>query len=897
MIHPSATYRLQFRGGMTFDVATDLVPYLAKLGVSHLYASPIFRAAPDSTHGYDVADFCAIEPAIGGEAGFDRMTAALRAAGIGLIVDFVPNHMGATPFSPWWRSILEWGPESDFAEHFDIDWSAPKLIVPTLGEPYGEALDAGRFGLAFDRGDGGISFTYGGLKLPITPPTYARILARIEHEPFADLARRFAVARPETSDASKEELARLAAEDAVAETVEAALAEFAADTALLHDLHEAQVWRTSYWRAARERLTYRRFFEIADLVGVRVERQRVFDDVHVLLLRLVAEGRLDGIRLDHIDGLADPKSYLDRLQAEIDGEGPCYLVVEKILGPGERLRRSWPVAGTTGYEFITALAGLFVAPAAETLDASYDAFLGGPVDYAAMVSETKRRILSRNLAGELDFLKDMAARLADRDRSTRDYGADSLRRAILEFAAAMPVYRTYVSVEGPSEEDRAIIAAGAASVHEGREVEDPGAIDFVARVLMLDFPDPDMQAGALEFVQRFQQTTGPVMAKALEDTVFYRYNRLIALNEVGGEPEHVGAPLETFHAAMAVRLADQPAGLTATATHDTKRGEDARARLYAVSEMPDLWAAAVERWHDDLKDFRGDADGPVPEPAMEWLFYQALAGAWAPDLALADRQGREALAGRLDAYMIKAVREAKLRTSWTAPAPDYEAAISAFVHAALAEDRFVGDFLKTCRPLVLAGAINSLAQLAVKLCAPGVPDIYQGTELWDYSLVDPDNRRPVDFAACAAALTRSEREEPAALLADWRSGAAKTRLLAAGLRLRAERPSLFASGDYRPLGVEGAERDRICAFARTAPGGGAAIVVAPRLVLPLLDVDGETDLPLVPAAAWKDTALVLPAGLAGTLRDVVTGRERAASGRLGVDGLLADFPVAILASS
>jgi (1->4)-alpha-D-glucan 1-alpha-D-glucosylmutase len=893
---PRATYRLQFRGAMTLDGAAALAPYLRALGISHLYASPLTRAAPESTHGYDVADFNVIEPAIGGDAGLETLVAALRQEGLGLILDFVPNHMGATPHSPWWRSILEWGPESDHAEHFDIDWSAPKLIVPVLGEPYGEALDNGKFGLCFDRSDGGVSFTYGGLRLPLSPPTYARILARIERDPFPDLARRFAVARPETSDATKEDLARLVADASIAETVERVVAEVAADTTLLHDLHEAQVWRASYWRAARERLTYRRFFEIADLVGVRVERQRVFDDVHALLLRLVGEGALQGIRLDHIDGLADPKSYLDRLQAAIRSEQPFYLLVEKILGPGERLRRSWPVAGTTGYEFITALAGVFVASEGKAaLDAAYTEFIGGPVDYAAMVEETKRRILSRNLAGELDYLKDMAARLADRDRATRDYGADSLRRAILELAAAMPVYRTYVSVEGPSEEDRAIIDAAAARVREGREVEDPGAVAFIARVLALDFPDPDMQAGALDFVHRFQQTTGPVMAKALEDTVFYRYNRLIALNEVGGEPEHFGAPLEAFHDAMAMRLADQPNGLSATATHDTKRGEDARARLYAVSEMPEAWAAASAAWHAQLHGLLGEADGAVaPEPVMEWLFYQALAGAWPADLDAGDGQGREALAERLDAFMIKAVREAKIRTSWAAPAPDYEKAVSAFVRGAFADDAFLADFAKTCRPLFLAGAVNALSQLAIKLCAPGVPDIYQGTELWDLSLVDPDNRRPVDFDACAAALRHAESAEPSALLADWRSGAAKARLLAAGLRLRGDRPDLFAAGEYRPLDVEGAERDRVLAFARVSPKAGCAIVVAPRLVLPLLDGgEGGTN-PLVPAGAWKDTAVVLPEALRGHYRDVVTGHVSEAADRLRLATVLGAFPTAVL---
>ena len=397
MSRPTATYRIQFRGGMTLEKTADLAGYLSTLGVSHLYASPIFTAAPGSTHGYDVADFNEIDPEIGGAEGFAALSEALRRNGLGLILDFVPNHMGATPFNPWWRDVLEWGKESEYAEHFDIDWSAPKLIVPALGQPYGEALGQGLFGVEFDPHDGGIAFTYFGLRLPLTPPSYARILARIEDEPFSELARRFAVAKPETASLPKAELARLAHDESIRPLIEAAVAATVADRATLHDLHEAQVWRAAYWRTAREGLTYRRFFEIADLVGLRVERPRAFDDAHRLLRKLVADGHVDGVRLDHIDGLSDPKTYLLRLQKALVGEPPLYLLVEKILGPGESLPAAWPVAGTTGYEFAEALAGLFVDPAGEAaMTAAYEAFLTAPVDYRAMVDETKRRMLTRN---------------------------------------------------------------------------------------------------------------------------------------------------------------------------------------------------------------------------------------------------------------------------------------------------------------------------------------------------------------------------------------------------------------------------------------------------------------------------------------------------------------------
>jgi (1->4)-alpha-D-glucan 1-alpha-D-glucosylmutase len=894
MSRPTATYRIQLRGETTLGKAAELAGYFASLGISHLYASPIFTATPGSTHGYDVANFAEVDPAIGGMAGFERLSEALKAHGIGLILDFVPNHMGATPFNPWWRDILEWGQESDFAEHFDIDWNAPKLIVPALGQPYGEALRDGLFGLQLDDRDGGVSLTYYDLRLPLTPPSYARILTRIEAEPFTELARRFAVAKPETAGASKQELAALAHDPAVRLLIDEAIAATVADQAALHELHEAQIWRASYWRAAREGLTYRRFFEIADLVGVRVERPRVFDDVHALLREMVAAGRVQGLRLDHIDGLADPKTYLQRLQEAIGGEEPAYLLVEKILGPGEALRPTWPVAGTTGYEFIEALAGLFVDPAGVAgFDAAYQAFLGAPVDYAAMVRETKRRMLTRNLAGELESLRDLAKGIAERDPITRDYGGDSLRRAIVELAAALPVYRTYVNVSGPDEQDLAIVAASADAAKAAREVEDEGAVDFVARMLRLDFPDPERQGAALAFAARFQQTTGPVMAKALEDTVFYRYNRLIALNEVGGEPEKFGAPVEAFHRAMQARLAEQPFGLTATATHDTKRGEDARARLYALSEMPEAWAEAVSAWSGMLGCCRGEADGaPAPEPEMEWLFYQALAGVWPANLHAADASGVAALAERMDAYMLKVVREAKLRTSWTSPAVAYEEKVSAFVRGALSHGAFVEDFVRRAAPICLAGAVTSLSQLAIKLAAPGVPDIYQGTELWDLSLVDPDNRRPVDYGGLLSDVDSIEAVEPDALLADWRSGRPKLRLLEAGLRLRREHPALFGGGEYIPLQASGDLAEHVLAFARRH-GDEWLILVATRL--PLRLIGGGTARPLVDPARWEDTCITTPEEVAGLrFRDVVFEQEIAVGKELQATEALAYFPAALL---
>jgi len=895
MIVPSATYRLQFRNSLTFERAAGLAPYLARLGISHVYGSPIFKAEPGSTHGYDVIDDCVIDPVLGGDESFKRMIAAFQAEGLGFLLDFVPNHMSASTYNPYWRDVLEWGQASDYAQFFDIDWAAPKLLVPALGTSYGEALEQGKFGLNFDTNDGGITFSYGGLKLPITPPSYAHVLARTEGDEFAEWARRFAVVTPETSPGLKAELAEAAQENETRRVIETAIAAVAADTNALHELHEMQTWQLTYWRVARETLTYRRFFEIADLVGLKVESPRVFDELHAKVGELVASGSVNGLRLDHIDGLADPNGYLERLQKTFGESDPLYLVVEKILGPEEELRAEWPVAGTTGYEFITSLAGLLVDPDGEAaMTETYEGFLGEHVDYAALALKTKRRTLTRNLAGELDRLKDMAGALAARHLATRDLGTDTLRRAIIELVAALPVYRTYVDVTGAHDEDRAILAAAIEKAKGTREVEDEHAIDFLGRALALDFDSPEDQASALEFATRLQQTSGPVMAKALEDTTFYRYNRLIALNEVGGEPDRFGAPADAFHAAMIRRLRRQAAGLSAGSTHDTKRGEDARARLYVLSEMPESWAKAVRRWSDLNRDHRREVEGiVVPEPETEWMFYQALAGVWPPDLKPDDAEGLATLSERLTGFMLKSVREAKVHTSWTGQNAAYEEAIESFTRGVLDPARsraFLSDFVSTCEPIFVAGALNSLTQSAIRLTAPGVPDIYQGAELWDLSLVDPDNRRPVDFDRCQALQAKLDAT-PETLLANWRSGAAKMFMLQTGLRVRLDHQDLFANGDYVPLRVEGPAAKHVLAFARVL-GDQAAIMIVPRLVLDLLH---DRDTPFVPPERWGETVVRLPEKMGNRpFRDIFTESVVKAGSTLSVADTLRQFPASIL---
>jgi (1->4)-alpha-D-glucan 1-alpha-D-glucosylmutase len=891
---PTATYRLQFREGTTLAQAAALAPYLSALGVSHLYASPLFTAVPASTHGYDGIDFERIDPALGGEEGFNFLCAALKKAGLGLVLDFVPNHMAASEENLWWRSVLEWGAESPFAGFFDIDWSAPKLLLPILSVPYGEALRDGTLGVAFDAATGSFSFTCYDRRLPLSPPSYVLLLAMAGDEALVAIGHRFAGASREQAEGLKAEIAAAVdgrSANAVAEAVSAAIA----DPDRLDAIHESQCWRLAHWRLGREALSYRRFFEIAGLVGLRVEEPAVFDAVHARLLSMICAGQVTGVRIDHIDGLADPQAYLERLS-----DAAPYLLVEKIVGQGEELPPGWPVAGTTGYEFIAAVADIFIdRTQEEEITRAYDAFIGASVDYRRAAASAKREIFERNLAAERALLTEWAHLIATADPRTRDVGRDSLRRAIVELAVALPVYRSYVGADGISPADRAAIESAAADARLSGRLEDPAALSFVTALLLKDGLGAAASDAAPVFTARFQQSTGAVMAKGIEDTMFYRYNRLIALNEVGGAPGRYGAPLESFHESMAKRQRTQPGGLSATSTHDTKRGEDARARIYALSEMPRAWRDGVARWSMLNAPFRfWLPSGPAPEPEMEWLFYQALAGSWPAEwvgrgIAVPEEPDLMLLRGRMLAFMEKAVREAKTRTRWTTRDEAYEHAVAEFVTAALTPETggpFLADFALVCRPVWIAGAINSLAQLAVKLCAPGVPDIYQGTELWDFSLVDPDNRRPVDFdtrqAMAAAILGRS----PEALLADWTTGAPKLSLLIAGLGLRNAHPALFASGDYVPLEVLGRRADHVVAFARVREDTVAAIVF-PRFVVSL----SAQDLPLVPAKTWGDTVVVLPGAVRRRrMHDVVTGATLSPGSHLIVSEALARFPVALL---
>ncbi len=888
---PRATYRLQLRGGMTFARATQLAPYFAAIGISHLYLSPIFKAVPGSTHGYDGIDFNEIEPELGGYDGFVGLARAMQAVGVRIILDIVPNHMGASTLNPWWRDALEWGAASVYAGHFDVDWSAPKLIVPRLGDHYGAVLKSGGLRVCVDAPAGELCIGYGDMHLPLHPPSYAGVLGTAGEQHFGSLGLRFATASPLSVAELKGELANALADPAALAALQTAAGAISQDWEALHRLHEQQVWRLAHWRTARENLTYRRFFEIAELVGVKVEQANVFEDVHRTVMHLVHEGLVDGLRIDHIDGLADPFAYLTRLRGVI-GRDDFYVIVEKILGPGEELRTDWPVAGTTGYEVINELARLLVDENCRAqLQDAYARFIGEQRDLPAEVLQTKRRTITRNLAGELDYLTSLASSLAAGDVATRDIGADTVRRAIVELASAMGVYRTYIDARGVRPEDVTVILDAIARAKASREVEDEAAFEFLVKLFTLDVGSAERQAAALVFTTRFQQTSGPLTAKALEDTLFYRYNRLIAVNEVGGEPDPLGAPIGDFHRAMQARLKSAPLALSSTATHDTKRGEDARARIYAISEAPDEWSSAVRRWSEMNSARRTETiEGIVPGADVEWMFYQSLLGAWPAALKPDDATGLQELARRMSEFMRKAAREAKLHTTWTQPVEGYEAAVEAFVAGTLSPERsseFLHDFHVTAQPFILAGAMNGLTQLCIKLFAPGIPDIYQGTEIWDLALVDPDNRRPVDFtermAMCKAEAT------PAELATAWTTGAIKLQLLRAGLALRGELGEDFAAATYVPLEVEGPLRRHVVAFARTS-AAGSVVFIGTRFSLRLLD----GGVPVVSADRWAGTRVVVPASI-GRLHDVATYRSFGIeNGAIEVSEALRDLPVAVL---
>lgn len=856
---PLATYRVQLTAAFGFDAAATIVPYLKELGITHLYASPFMKARKGSTHGYDIVDHTLLNPELGGASGFARLSEALRAHDLGLILDFVPNHMGVHfADNPWWLDILEWGPASPHAETFDIDWDMlpfrPRggVLLPILGVAYGTALENGDIALRYAPEDGSFSAWYFEHRLPILPRRYGDILRAIVHETGTEdngtgaaLLRLAATAQDATTRERAAALKRaLAATPGAAQLIADGLAAYRAAPdrpaaiLALHRLLERQYYRLAHWRLAASDINYRRFFDVNTLAGLRVENAPTFEAIHGLVHRLLHEGRLHGIRIDHIDGLRDPAQYLRRLkrlmrEALPVGASSPFLVIEKILAANEDLPRFAGVHGTTGYEWLNAIAHVLADDDGLTqLDDIWRQASNVAPDFAPVVAAAKRRVLTTMLTSEFTVLCRHLARIAAGHYSTRDYSADSLRQVLELYVLHFPVYRTYITAGGPTPADRALISRAIEQARRAWFGADDGIFDFLHEALTLDLVRPRRRTHSRTKVRRFalklQQFTGPVMAKALEDTAFYRYHRLIAFNEVGGDPAADALSVSAFHDLNRARAAQWPHGLTTTATHDTKRGEDARMRCLALTEIPGEWSAAVARWKL-LNAPHITVDGAMrsPSPAFEYMLYQALLGAWPHD-------GIDGtFVERARAFAVKAAREGKQETSWLNPDARYEAGIVRFVENILDHTR-AGDFLASFQALAarvaLLGALNSLSQITLKATLPGVPDFYQGTELWDLSFVDPDNRRPVDFAARAvlAATTTLHWQE---LATDWRDGRIKLAWTRHLLRLRAEYAGVFTHGAYRPLEVEGRHRDHVIAFARQR-GRDAVIVVVARRFAP-----------------------------------------------------------------
>jgi (1->4)-alpha-D-glucan 1-alpha-D-glucosylmutase len=860
---PIATYRVQLTANFNFDAAAAIVPYLKALGITHLYASPFMKAREGSTHGYDIVDHTKLNPELGGEEGFARLSAALKEQDLGLILDFVPNHVGVHfADNPWWLDVLEWGPASPHAVSFDIDWellpyrARGGVLLPIIGSSYGQALEKGEIELRYDADEGSFSAWYFEHRLPIAPDRYSEILRAIVKEAGAEVgaagkhilelaSRHKGLRHPNRTEAPalKEALKAVAGgADIIARGLAAYRAgpDRATQTLALHHLLERQHYRLGHWRLASSDINYRRFFDVNTLAGLRVEDANTFEAIHRLVKRLIAEGRLQGLRLDHIDGLRDPAQYFQRLRRLIrDAQGaglrPFYMVIEKILGEQETLHTFSGVHGTTGYEWLNVITQVLAdGTGLEPLDEIWRQVSNQSPRLEPVLKQAKRRVLETLLTSEFTVLTRLLARIAGGHYSTRDYSADSLRQALELYILHFPVYRTYLTSSGPTAHDRALISETIEKARADWFAADEGIFDFLQDTLTMDLLKPGRAPHSAPRVRRFalkvQQFTGPMMAKSLEDTTFYRYHRLLALNEVGGNPSARALPVEAFHEAMTIRAREWPHGMTATATHDTKRGEDARARLLALTELPGEWTSAVARWKIlNAPHLVIDGEMRAPSATFEYLLYQALLGAWP-----VDEPGGE-FAERMQAYALKAAREGKQETSWLNPNEAYEAGLRTFLARILdrsASAEFLNSLQTLAQRVALLGALNSLSQITLKATMPGVPDFYQGTEFWDLSLVDPDNRRPVDFAARAAMLASVQTPDWESLAQHWSNGHLKLAWTRELLKLRTELADVFTLGDYQPLQVTGPHRDHIIAFARRH-GRDAAIVAVAKSFAPL----------------------------------------------------------------
>ena len=916
----SATYRIQLHAKFGFTAARDLVPYLDELGISHVYASPYFMAQPGSTHGYDLVDPKRLNPELGTDDDHRAWTEALAARHMGHIVDFVPNHMAASPQNKWWHDVLENGPASTYADHFDIEWNPPKealrgkVLLPVLGAQYGEVLEKGE--LKLQRDGGSFCIRYYEKCFPVNPPTTAPLLMRAvekldlppedphrqDLESIASGLSRLAFEVPKERAREKEVLKRrlatlIAEDEEIARVIDDEVTRMNGDPADPHSFDDldqllvGQMYRLAYWRVATEEINYRRFFEINDLAAIKMECDAVFDDMHELLLQLVAQGRLQGVRLDHVDGLYDPAGYFEKLRRSLAAArpgAPIWVTAEKILSTNESLPTSWQIDGTTGYDYLAAVNGVLVDPRCEEhFTRLYRDVIGDTRSFGEHAFDSKRTILRSSLASELQMLALRLERIAMRDRRSRDFTLATLRRAIGETIAAFPVYRTYVRPDGSQEPTDAQIVTRAIRVARRKNPEVNPSVFAFLRDQILFQGQRDEDKDRAEFAMRFQQLTGPVVAKGVEDTAFYTYVRFVGLNEVGGSPERVGVSIPGFHAVNTEHLARWPRAMTTTSTHDTKRGEDVRARLAVLSEIPEAFAAWVREWLELAAPYTTSIDEETADVARapslpdQYLFFQTALGAY--PLAHGPDEG---FTRRLADYMIKAAREAKQHTSWLAPDDAYEGALRSFVENILGDEAFLESLEAKTNAIASYGASNGLAQVVLKIASPGIPDTYQGSETWDFRLVDPDNRTEVDYARLRKDLASLEGANVRDLVASFRDGRVKLHVLSRGLRLRRSKPRIFIEGDYRPIDAG----DEIIAFVREHDAGAIACVVTR---FPYRVTGGRA--PWACGDVWGDRTIALPEG---RWRDALA-QDRELT--VGPNGLLAadlfrDLPVALLVS-
>jgi (1->4)-alpha-D-glucan 1-alpha-D-glucosylmutase len=975
---PLSTYRLQLNNQFHFQDAQKLIPYLQKLGITHLYSSPILKAREGSQHGYDIIDHNQVNPEIGTEEEFRQLATELKARGMGLLLDIVPNHMGVGyGNNPWWHDVLQNGRTSIYAEFFDIDWEPlkvelrNKVMLPILGQAYGADLEAGNIKIVFE--EGAFLVKYFDKVLPIDPQTIPLVFTFTRHNsedqsdpalvefnllinslgrlPANNVTEPAEVRRRQDEiPALLEQLRRLAlGTSMVRAQIDAALEVLNGTTGqshsfdALHEILEKQAYRLAFWRVSGEEINYRRFFDINDLVGLRMENPRVFAETHKLIRKFLGENLITGLRLDHPDGLLNPSQYIMRLQRlcaasrclgadpvpplAADGielevhsafgqqqpdheHAPLYVLVEKILEEGEHLPDFWPVAGSVGYDFTNSVNGVFIDGRHERLFTKlYERVIGGAFNPEKLIYESKRLVMRRALASEVSVLAHMLNEISNQDRRARDFTLGVLREAIRETIACFPVYRTYIDERAHvSDSDRKYIQQAIACAKQKNGTLAPAVFDFLQSILLLEDMESDGSVYGYRrkpyFTLKFQQLTGPVMAKGLEDTACYVYNRFISVNEVGGSPTEFGTSLSEFHAANQERAEQWPHSMLTTSTHDTKRSEDVRARLDVLSEIPSAWATQVMKWRRINRGRKAElADGrSVPDNNEEYLLYQTLVGAWPLEMRYEDERGD--FIGRIQQYMEKAIHEAKVNLSWLNPNPQYVEAMNSFVEGILLPaprrgNLFLNSLQKFMPAVTYFGLINSLAQTVLKLTSPGVPDIYQGQELWDFSLVDPDNRRHVDFESRQRLLDRlspDARERSDVDLCDnmlrnFRDGRLKMWVTSRGLNLRREHKDLFQNGSYLPLRVRRGREEHVVAFAR-CHSGNATITLVPRLSYTLMK--GKEEAPL--GAVWGDSELALPPEASGRrLRNVFTGESFEVGESILCREVFANFPVAVLA--